>query len=121
MLIKLQGNITCYSYDGFGRKVTETRPMGNEIRTEYDSHGRIWASQRTRYDYIVCGPLAKTRYCSDTSNVLGTVNATYDKVGNLLTISDDRIQSGPLYTRSYDALNRLSAVQSHYIPGQPST
>jgi hypothetical protein len=78
-------------------------------------------SQRTRYDYIVCGPLAKTRYCSDTSNVLGTVNATYDKVGNLLTISDDRIQSGPLYTRSYDALNRLSAVQSHYIPGQPST
>jgi hypothetical protein len=22
---------------------------------------------------------------------------------------------------SYDALNRLSAVQSHYIPGQPST
>jgi uncharacterized protein RhaS with RHS repeats len=100
--------------------------MGNEIRTEYDSHGRVRAvpnarGQRTRYDYLVWGPLAKTRYYSDTANVLGTVNATYDKVGNLLTITDDRIQSGPLYTRSYDALNRLSAVQSHYIPGQPST
>lgn len=123
------GNSTRFSYDGLGRKVTETRPMGEEIRTEYDSHGRIRAvtnarGQRTRYDYLAWGPLVKIRHYSGAQthddNLLGTVSASYDKVGNLLTISDDRIQSGPLYTRSYDALNRLTAVQNHYIPGQPS-
>ena len=52
---------------------------------------------------------------TDTT-VQRTVNYSYDHNGNILTVSDSAIQGAPLYTFSYDTLNRPEQTTIGYLP-----
>lgn len=122
-----EGNISTFQYDRLGRKIMEQRPGGQVFSLEYDNRNRLSKKigargQVIRYSYEDWGGLISIEQFAsvigeDTNNISRTQSFAYDENGNLFQSSDSAIQTGALYSYSYDALNRLSQTQYHYIPG----
>jgi len=109
-------NSSWYTYDLAGRMTSESRPMGPPFRYFYDPKGRMdykidSNNQRTDYEYTSRDWLEKIIY---DSNPKRTVAFTHDANGNTETWSDDSIHSGgPIYTYTYDKLNRVDTFANH--------
>jgi len=113
-----------YEYDGLGRLLAEVKTLGQRIEYTYDDRNRLNTKtnsrgQQIRYGYEAWGALSTAQYFNAVSDTTPTYSQLYgyDYQGNLTTLSDDRIQSTPLYNSTYDAINRLKTQDVQYIPG----
>jgi RHS repeat-associated protein len=119
--------VTTYSYDGLSRLRTVTQPNTTDTVTyDYDARSRMIQVINARgdelvYDYAPWGGLESVLHDTDQDGDIDTgerlISHTYDDNGNLLTTSDSQIQTGPLYTFSYDPQNRVDDVTVEYLPG----
>ena len=111
-------NTTRYTYDLVGRMIAESRPIGPPFQYFYDKKGRLdykidANNQRTDYKYTSRNWLEKIIYSTDPKR---TATFTHDANGNLETWSDDSIQpGGPIYTHTYDKLNRVDTFTNHLV------
>jgi RHS repeat-associated protein len=109
-------NTTRYAYDLAGRMIAELRPIGPPFQYFYDPKSRLdykidAKNQRTDYEYTSRDWLEKIIYNTDPKR---TVTFTHDDNGNIETWSDDSIQpGGPIYTYTYDKLNRVDMLTNH--------
>jgi RHS repeat-associated protein len=83
-VIDALGNTSAYTFDGAGRKLTETHPLGRATAYEYDTMDRL---------------------VTVTDALGGQSQFTYDANGNKTAHSDARLTST---TFAYDAKNRLA-------------
>ncbi|MBR9804890.1 RHS repeat protein, partial [bacterium] len=123
-----ESKVTTYHYDNLSRRVREQRPeVGTDIYYRYDNRNRVDRVTYSRgqiidYRYFDWGAVDRIEQYASLGGLLQrTQQFTYDDNGNLETVSDDAIQAAPLYTLSYDALNRLSSETVGYIPGANRT
>ena len=98
---------TTYTYDGAGRLVTETNPLGHVMTNVYDAAGNRTSvtdanNKTTTYTYD-----AANRVLTQTAPDTGVTTYTYDVVGNKLT---ERNPTNQTTTYTYDANNRLASV-----------
>jgi RHS repeat-associated protein len=109
---------TRYAYDPAGRMIAESRPIGPPFQYFYDPKGRLdykidANNQRTDYKYTSRDWFEKIIYNTDP---IRTVTFTHDANGNIETWSDDSIQpGGPIYTYTYDKLNRVDTLTNHLV------
>jgi RHS repeat-associated protein len=120
--------VTAYSYDAAGSRTAVDAPMGRHASNEFDELGRLKHATDallgvTSYSYnqrsnvtSVTDPNGRTTnyaytgfgdVLSQDSPDTGLTSNTFDTAGNLKTNSDAR---GVVATQTYDALNRISAV-----------
>ncbi len=97
------GAKTQYTYDSMGRLVAETNTMNNVVRIGYNELNRKESytngrGQKHRYTYDAMGRMRAHVKPEDD------VSYTYDKNGNLLTVTD---KNGTI-SREYDELNRVT-------------
>ena len=117
------GNTTQYRYDLLGRLVKETRPLKQTLTYTYNNRNQLTEKtlsrgQRITYSYQPWGGLSSIDYYErEAQSSSRTVSFSYDSVGNQTGITDTAVQSTPLYSYSYDALNRLTGTKVHYLPG----
>ena len=98
-----EGNTQSYDYDIIGNLLTETTPFGGKYSYTYNDLNLLKTKTNARgqtatYDYDATG-----RIKSLTDQVDST-SYTYDKNGNLLTVSSAK--AGTI-TRTFDELNRV--------------
>jgi RHS repeat-associated protein len=133
---------TEYQYDELSRLRKVTQALGLATPGDpddfvvdylYDDRDRLDLVTNARghtldYAYFPWGGLEKIEHDLDGGGVDRTISFTYDDNGNIATTTDDTIdfdlvmsgiQTGTLYTFTYDALNRVEDVTAHYIPGTP--
>jgi RHS repeat-associated protein len=109
-----------------------TQPLGQTVRYEWDPRDRlakkILARSSTggssehpeiRYTYETWGPLQLAKHFAKSSDTtpLKTITYARDLAGDLTSVTDDSIQSGPLYTYEVDKLGRTARTFAKYIPG----
>ena len=99
---------TTYTYDNNGRLLTETDPMGNEWKTEYDPLGNRTATvdplgNRTEYTFNPRSEVIRIDYPDGTFVEYG-----YDADGNRISEKD---RNGNTTTFAYDALDRITRIQ----------
>jgi len=118
-----EGSSTVYDYDRLSQTTAITQPLGQQVRYAYDNRGRLVKKITARghkltYEYAVWGGLLQEmRFASDAaSSPEQTIVYAYDHNGNLSSITDDAIQTSPLFTQSYDALNRPDIKTLSYLP-----
>jgi RHS repeat-associated protein len=120
--------VTQYGYDANGNPRLTTDPKSQSTSTQFDALDRAREvtdaiAGLTRLAYDARDQLTELRAPNNATTAFtidglsnlsrevspnrGTLNATHDAAGNLLTLTDAR---NITQTRSYDALNRLSAV-----------
>ena len=129
-----KGQETDYAYDTRSRLTSVTQELGQDVLYAYDDRGRLEKTTNARdqvldYTYFPWGGLDKVEHrASAGAAVDRTVSYTYDDVGNLLTTSDSQLDPDPgtpgvqpLYTFTYDALDRVDLVTAHYLPGGDRT
>ncbi|MGE4180034.1 MAG: Ig-like domain-containing protein [Limisphaerales bacterium] len=93
------GEITRFRYDAANQLTELIDPLGHVTRYSYDELGALLAVDET--------PRA-------TSGDAGITRFRYDGNGNLTAQQDP---SGNLVTRSHDALNRVTNLLQHTLPG----
>jgi RHS repeat-associated protein len=109
---------TRYTFDLAGRMIAEARPDSPPYQFFYDAKGRLdykidSNNQRTDYEYTSRDWLKKIIYNSDPKR---TVTFTHDANGNIETWRDDFIHpGGPIYTYTYDRLNRVDTFTNHLV------
>ena len=123
-----ENKTTQYVYDALSRKTAEILPLGQSIQYEYDSRDRLTRminanSQKIEYHYEPWGGVIREEWFADSAStaVLRTIEYDYDLVGNTISVSDDGIQASPLYSQTWDELNRLDVQSIEYIPGGDRT
>jgi len=134
-----QGGITSFTLDKMGKATKVIDPEGREFTFGYDLVGRtIWQENqvtgRTLFSYDKRGRVNKIEYPDGLTKEYqynrrsqleqitlngGTPDTTtlrygYDNMGNLLWYADPA-ESVPLFTLSYDALNRLKTKTLNHI------
>jgi len=97
------GETTRFRYDSGNNLLELTEPLGHVTRYAYDELGALLAADET--------PRA-------TSGDAGVTRFRYDANGNLIAQQD---ASGSLVTRAYDALNRVTNLLQHTLPGTLGT
>jgi len=123
---------TRYAYDGLSRLSSVTQPLGQVVRYEWDARDRLAKKilarsvsggssehPEIRYTYETWGPLKDARhyaYASATTP-LKTISYGRNRAGDLVSVSDDAIQAGALYTYGVDLLGRTTETVAKYIPG----
>jgi len=119
-----EGHTTSYTLDSLSRITAITRPLGQTVNKVYDDRGRIDYLVNARgnkidYSYAPWGVVTSISYYASASAPTPdrTVTYTYDNALNLTSVSDDSIQAAPLYSYTYDALNRSDVVTCAYLPG----
>jgi len=123
---------TRYGYDGLSRLVTVTQPLGQVVRYEWDARDRLAKKilarsvsggssehPEIRYTYEAWGPLkdAKHYAYASATTPLKTISYGRNRAGDLVSVTDDAIQAGALYTYSVDKLGRTTQAVAKYIPG----
>jgi RHS repeat-associated protein len=118
-----EGKTTQYTYNALSQLTTIIQPMGQTTTFVYDTSSRLdykldARGMKTRYQYYAWGPVHRIEYyASETAeNFLKREELQYDNNGNLLSITDSQLGTGPLYSFTYDALNRVNTETAHYIP-----
>jgi RHS repeat-associated protein len=92
--------ITRYEYDGYSRLWQTTDPPGRKSRLVYNNVGQV---ERVIRNYVD-GVYTSARPDEDVSTAYG-----YDAAGNLTGVTNN---AGETVTFTYDALNRLTNLQS---------
>ncbi|TCK18882.1 RHS repeat-associated protein [Thiogranum longum] len=117
-------NTTSYSYDSLSRKTRETRPLLQSIQYFYDDRDRLdyllnARGQKIDYTYNEWGPVNDIKYYADnvTTAVDRTITYQYYNTGNIQNITDTYLGSTPLYSYTYDALNRADVTSLLLYPG----
>jgi RHS repeat-associated protein len=119
-----EGHTTTYAYDSLSRRTLTTQPLGQSVQQVYDSRDRVAQlidarGQKIVYAYEDWGPEKQEQQYLTTSasTPSRTATGTRDNRGNLLTLTDDGIQSGQFYSSTYDVLNRPYDETFMYMPG----
>jgi RHS repeat-associated protein len=97
------GEITRFRYDHADQLIERTEPLGHVTRYEYDELGAL---------------LAVDESSRGTPANAGITRFRYDPNGNLLAQQD---ANSNLVTRAYDALNRVTNLLQHTLPGTLSS
>jgi len=107
------GNRTHFAYDARNRQVREVDPLGasktftydavNNLVKTTDRNGRV-----TSFDYDELDRLTREVWSNLDGSVANTIDRTYDKASNLLSITDNA--SALAFT--YDARNRVTTVDN---------
>ncbi len=123
---------TRYGYDGLSRLISVTQPLGQVVRYEWDARDRLAKKilaqsvsggssehPEIRYTYETWGPLKDAKHYAYASATTPLKTITYgrNRAGDLLSVSDDAIQAGALYTYGVDLLGRTTQAVAKYIPG----
>ncbi|MEW6130395.1 MAG: RHS repeat-associated core domain-containing protein [Acidobacteriota bacterium] len=129
---------TSYSYDGWGRVITQTPPGVGAVTTTYDAMGRVWkrsnpyqagvsptpetvnsfdALGRATQVSLPGGNTVQTSYSGATVTVTDQVNRQMkrelDGLGRLIKVTEQDVSSGSLNQEtsySYDLLDNLKEV-----------
>jgi RHS repeat-associated protein len=119
-------NTTSFTYDGLSRQLTETKPLGQTLTYVYDSRDRLdyrlnARGHRIDYSYAPWGPVTREEvYNPDNTTGVPdeTITYAYDLNGNLTETAYDAVQplNEPLYTITYDPLDRENVRTVGYIP-----
>jgi len=119
-----KNNVTLYTYDTLSRKTSEIKPLLQTLQYFYDDRNRIdytlnARGQKIDYSYEAWGGLDLIRFYQNntTPTIDRTIDYNYDFNGNVTSISDTDISATPIYTMTYDQLNRPDLTTVHYIPG----
>ncbi len=100
---------TRYSYDRFGRQLTETDPAGKTTYYKYDGNGNLLIKKdrnevSTAYSYDGLNRLLRVENSKDGE--AGAIVNTYDLLGNKISMND----ASGTQTYLYDDLSRLSLI-----------
>ncbi|MES2676063.1 MAG: RHS repeat-associated core domain-containing protein [Pseudomonadota bacterium] len=119
-----ENKTTTYAYDALSRQTLVTQPLGQITKYVYDTTGELKykldaRGLKTSYLYYAWGPIYRVEYYpSETSTTLTKrVEYAYDNNANLLSVIDNTLSATPIYTFTYDALNRVNATTAKYIAG----
>lgn len=109
------GARTTFEYDLLNRLTKTTNPLGQITSLTYDKRNNLTSKtdpkgQQAQYSYDVLDRLTRKTRPGDT------VNYSYDRVGNLLSVTD----SDSNLTFVHDSLNRISEVRTG-SSSQPTT
>lgn len=114
------GNETTWAYDGAGRVASETNELNDARTYRYDAYGRLTEKtdrngRVTTYEYDSLHQLTAEKWYVGV-NLQRTISYDFDKVGNLLSVSDP----AATYEYEYDNLNRVT-VETQSIAGLTPT
>jgi RHS repeat-associated protein len=113
-LIDASANQTTFVYDAANRLTKQTDPLGNSATFAYDLAGRMTSATDRNGNRRAVSYDADNRKTGENWLVSGStanlLTFTYDANGNTLTAAN---YSG-MYTMTYDALDRTSAVQEPF-------
>ena len=119
-----EGGIIGYEYDALSRNTRVTQPLGQAVHYSYDSRDRPARTVNARggrieNEYENWGPLKAQRQYATASATTPERTITYvrDNDGNVTSVADSDIQSGPAYAMTYDALSRIHDETIKYVPG----
>lgn len=119
-----ENHITTYQFDALSRNTRTTQPLGQFVQYSYDSADRIDFVVNARgnkidYTYEGWGAVSTKREYATTSAATPdrTIAYAYDNDGNVTSVTDDAIGTGPAYSITYDALSRVYDETVKYIPG----
>lgn len=119
-----ENSTTTYQYDRLSQNTSVTQPLGQRVQYDYDARGRVVEKinargQRIEYDYAAWGGLIEERRYGTTGATIPqqTITYGYDLNANLTSVTDNTVQAAPLYTQTYDALDRPDVQTLMYIPG----
>ncbi|MFH2043835.1 MAG: hypothetical protein ABIK92_01655 [Pseudomonadota bacterium] len=107
-----EGNTTAFDYDLAGRKIKETRPMGETEEYTYYPNGLLKTvkdakGQISTFAYDAANRLTEITYAD------GKIDSfTYNAVGSMLTYSKDGVSG----SYEWDELNRKTSETVNYGP-----
>lgn len=118
-----ENKTTTYTYDALSRRTKVTQPMGQAVTYAYDNGDRIdyvvnARNQKIDYTYASWGGLDRVDYYATKTSTtsIKRVQYAYDNNGNITSVADNTISATPLYTYTYDALNRIDVTTVGYLP-----
>jgi len=123
-----ENHTTEYRFDSLLRLMQVDQEMGQSVRYIYDDRDRLDLVYNARgqvidYEYEEWGPAKTIQYLAapGATPPEREINFTYDHNGNLEDVTDSVVDTGvqPLYSKAYDALNRLDLEVVNGYPGGP--
>lgn len=127
-VIDAEGKETTFDYDTLSRLTSVQLPLGQTEQYVYDDRDRLdyvvnARGQKIDYGYEPWGPVSSAAWYATVSAPTPERTITYglDIQGNIVSLTDDSIQAEPLYTYTYDELNRPDVTTATYIPGGDRT
>ena len=121
-------NTTAYTYDSLSRLTTETKPLGQTLQYFYDERNRLdyllnARGQKIDYAYNLWGPANDIKYYANnvTTTVDRTISYQYYNTGDIQSVTDTAVGTTPLYSYTYDALNRRDVTSVLLYPGGSKT
>jgi RHS repeat-associated protein len=119
-----EGHVTTYAYDSFSRLASVRESLGQTVQYMYDGRGRLsqkitGRNQKIVYTYEDWGPVKlEQRYPTTSASTPDrTIGYVRDNDGNVLSQTDDGVQSAPIYGITYDAISRPYDETIGYLPG----
>jgi RHS repeat-associated protein len=119
-----EGHTTTYEFDLLSRNTGVSHPLGQSAQFTYDSRDRLdylvtARGRKIDFEYEEWGPVRQEkRFPTSSASIPDrTVTFSRDPDGNVTSVSDDGIQSDPIYSVSYDALGRMYDETVRYLPG----
>jgi RHS repeat-associated protein len=108
-------NQTQWQYDALDRNIQETDPLSNSATYAHDAANRLISStdrngQRIAYSYDLLNRETGESWYNSSGTQVNALTYTYDPNDNLLTAANNAATN----TMSYDALDRLSTVQTPF-------
>ena len=119
-----EDRITSYQYDALSRNTAITQPLGQQVQFVYDNRDRLdylitAKSQKLDYAYEAWGPFKEEKQFPTLSAITADRTIAYarDNDGNVTSITDSGIQTGPSFAITFDSLNRPYDETVKYLPG----
>jgi len=119
-----KSNTTTYTYDSLSRLTIESKPLGQTLQYFYDGRNRLdyllnARGQKIDYTYNVWGPVNDIKYYADnvTTTVDRTITYQYYNTADIQSVTDTAIGPTPLYSYTYDTLNRRDVTSVLLYPG----
>ena len=115
--INALGKTASFEYDLAGQRIRIEKPMGQTEAYHYDGRGRL--------DYLINANGHRINYAYNNQNYLETITFQtgsprtftfgHNANGSLTSFTDSEFSTSPMYTYSYDELNRIDTVTLHPI------